>query len=310
MLDILTHKETKMPSLLSVLVREQIRLIKPLLNRMSIPTARTFQDALGDLGAKLVAGRVAFETLPMDGFEACFALPEDEKDMRQVILYLHGGAYVAGNMKYARGFAGILADKTQQRVLSVAYRLAPEHPFPAALDDALAAYQYLLARGWDPRHISFAGESAGGGLIYCLCLRLKQLGLPQPAALVGISPWTDLTFSGASYSTNACKDPSLAEDVLRDHASVYAEGTQHDPLVSPVFGDLTGLPPSLLFVGGDELLLSDTVMLAERLKSSGCRVELCVEEGLWHVYVLFSIPEARAALDQIACFLEPGNNNR
>ena len=106
-----------MPSLLSVLVREQIRLVKPLLNRMSIPTARTFQDALGELGAKLVAGRVAFEPVPMDSFEACFALPVDEKDIRRAILYLHGGAYVAGNMKYARGFAGILADKTQQRVL-------------------------------------------------------------------------------------------------------------------------------------------------------------------------------------------------
>ena len=247
-----------MPSLLSVLVREQIRLIKPILNRMSISTARAFQDALGQLGAKLVAGRVTFEPVQMDGFEACFALPEDEKDNRRMILYLHGGAYVAGNMKYARGFAGILADKLQQRVLSAAYRLAPEHPFPAALDDALTAYQYLLAKGWESRHISFVGESAGGGLVFCLCLRLKQLGLPLPAAVVGISPWTDLTFSGASYITNASKDPSLAEDVLRDHAAIYAHGKEPDPLVSPVFGDLTGLPPSLLLAGGDELLLSDT----------------------------------------------------
>lgn len=296
-----------MPSLLSVVVREQIRLIKPIINRMSIPVARTFQDALGELGAKLVAGRVIFEPVPMDGFEACFAVPADQKDKRRVILYLHGGAYVAGNMKYARGFAGILADKIQQPVFSVAYRLAPEHPFPAALDDALTAYQYLLANGWDARQISFVGESAGGGLVYCLCLRLKQLGLPLPAALVGISPWTDLTFGGASYTTNACKDPSLAEDVLRDHAAVYANGKQQDPLVSPIFGDLTGLPPSLLLAGGDELLLSDAVTLAERLKSSGCSCELIVEDGLWHVYVLFSIPEARSALDKIACFLEFGD---
>ena len=296
-----------MPSLLSVLMREQIRLIKPILNRMSISTARSFQDAMGELGAKLIAGRVKFEPVQMDGFEACFALPEDEKDHRRVILYLHGGAYVAGNMKYARGFAGILADKTRQRVLSVAYRLAPEHPFPAALDDALAAYQYLLAKGWEARQISFVGESAGGGLIFCLCLKLKQLGLPLPAAIVGISPWTDLTFSGESYRTNATKDPSLAEDVLRDHAAVYANGKEQDPLVSPVFGDLTGLPPSLLLAGGDELLLSDTITLADRLKDSGCQCELIVEEGLWHVYVLFSIPEAHAALDKIACFLEYEN---
>lgn len=293
-----------MPSLLSVVVREQIRLIKPILNRMSISTARSFQDAMGELGAKFIAGRVKFEPVHMDGFEACFALPEDEKDNRRVILHLHGGAYVAGNIKYARGFAGVLADKTRQRVLSVAYRLAPEHPFPAALDDALAAYQYLLAKGWESSQISFVGESAGGGLVFCLCLRLKQLGLPLPAAIVGISPWTDLTFSGESYRINASKDPSLSEDVLREHAAVYANGKEQDPLVSPVFGDLTGLPPSLLLAGGDELLLSDTITLAERLKDNGCLCDLIVEEGLWHVYVLFSIPEARAALDKISCFLE------
>jgi acetyl esterase/lipase len=299
-----------MPSLLSVVVREQIRLIKPILNRLSIPTARAFQDALGELGTKLVAGRVTFEPVPTDGFEGCFALPVDENDRRQVILYLHGGAYVAGNMKYARGFAGILADKLQKRVLSVVYRLAPEHPFPAALEDALAAYQYLLAEGWEARQISFIGESAGGGLIFCLCLRLKQLGLPLPGALVGISPWTDLTFSGASYLANASKDPSLAVDVLRNHAAIYAGGKEQDPLVSPVFGDLTGMPPSLILAGGDELLLSDAEKLAERLMDSGCRCELIVEDGLWHVYVLFSIPEARAALDKIACFLQFENRDK
>jgi acetyl esterase/lipase len=304
MLKISTNREAKMPSLLSVLVREQIRLIKPILNRMSIPTARAFQDALGELGAKSVAGRVAFEPVPMDGFEACLALPEDEKDSRRAILYLHGGAFVAGNMKYARGFAGILAAKTRQRVLSVAYRLAPEHPFPAALDDALTAYRYLLDKGWEARHISFTGESAGGGLIFSLCLKLKQLGLPLPAALVGISPWTDLTFGGESYRTNARKDPSLSEEALRSHAAAYAGGQERDPLVSPIFGDLTGLPPSLLLAGGDELLLSDTLTLEARLRGSGCRCELCVEDGLWHVYVLFSIPEARVALDKIVCFLE------
>jgi acetyl esterase/lipase len=293
-----------MPSLKSVLVREEIRLIKPILNRLSISTARTFQDALGELGSKLVAGRVSFEPLQLDGFELCYATPAEEKDSSQMILYLHGGAYVAGNMKYSRGFAGILADKLQKRVLSVAYRLAPEHPFPAALDDALAAYLYLLDEGWEAGKISFIGESAGGGLIFCLCLKLRQLGLPLPGALVGISPWADLSFGGASYIINADKDPSLSEDVLRTHAAMYAEGKEKDPLVSPVFGDLTGFPPTLLLAGGDELLLSDTLMLADKLRESGCSCEVIVEEGLWHVYVLFNIPEAREALDKIACFLD------
>lgn len=293
-----------MPSILSLLVREQIRLIKPILKKMSISAARTFQDALGELGTKLVAGRVAFETVQTDRFEACFAIPHDEKDARRVILYLHGGAYVAGNMKYARGFAGILADKLQQRVMSVAYRLAPEYPFPAALEDALSAYEHLLGCGWSACDISFVGESAGGGLIYCLCLKIKQLGLPLPAALVSISPWADLTLGGYSYMVNAGKDPSLSEEVLREHAAAYADGKQQDPLVSPIFGDLSGLPPSLLLAGGDELLLSDSATLANRLKESGCQCEFTVEEGMWHVYVLFSIPEARAALDKIARFLD------
>lgn len=296
-----------MPSFLSLLTRGQIRLLKPILNRMSISEARELQDALGRLGAKSVAGRVAFEPVPGDGFEACFVLPENEKDSRRVVLYLHGGGFVAGNMTYACGFAGILADKTQQRVLSVAYRLAPEHPFPAALDDALAAYRYLLDKGWQAWQISFAGESAGGGLIFSLCLRLKQLDLPLPAALVGISPWTDLTLSGASYRTNARKDPSLSVKELRYYAAAYAGGQEQNPLVSPLFGDLTGLPPSLLLAGGNELLLSDAVTLAAGLKDSGCACELWVEKGLWHVYALYRIPEARVAMNRIADFLEPEN---
>ena len=293
-----------MPSPLSVIVREEIRLLKPFIGRMSIQRARAFQDALGEMGAKSVAERVAFEPVCMDGFEACFALPCEEKDCSRAILYLHGGAYVAGNLKYARGFAGILADGAKRRVLAVAYRLAPEHPFPAALDDAVSAYKYLLDSGYEAENIAFTGESAGGGLIFCLGLKLKELGLPLPAAMVALSPWTDLTFSGESYRTNARKDPSLNESALRSHARAYAHGQQANPLVSPAFGDYDGFPPSLLLAGGNELLLSDAEMLAVRLVKSGCRCELVIEEGLWHVYVLFGIPEARAAMDRITEFLE------
>ncbi len=293
-----------MPSPLSVIVREEIRLLKPFIGRMSIPRARAFQDALGEMEAKSVAERVAFEPVEMDDFEACFALPCDEKDSRRVILYLHGGAYVAGNLQYARGFAGILAGQTGRRVLAVAYRLAPEHPFPAALDDAVSAYRYLLDSGYQPEHIAFTGESAGGGLIFCLGLKAKELGLPLPAAMVALSPWTDLTFSGASYKTNLKKDPSLNEAALRSHAKAYAPEQAHNPMVSPAKGDYEGFPPSLLLAGSNELLLSDAEMLAVRLVKSGSRCELVIEEGLWHVYVLFGIPEARAAMERIAEFLE------
>ncbi|NLT96829.1 MAG: alpha/beta hydrolase [Christensenellaceae bacterium] len=293
-----------MPSPVSVLLREEIRLLKPFIGRMSISRARALQDTLGGMGAKSVAGRVTFEPADIGECEACFALPCNEPDSRRAILYLHGGAYVAGNLAYARCFAGILSDHTRRRVLAVAYRLAPEHPFPAALDDAVGAYRHLLDSGYEPRQISFVGESAGGGLIYCLGQKLKELRLPLPAAMVGISPWADLTFSGASYKTNAKKDPSLNEAALRRYAKAYADGQLNNPLVSPAFGDYEGFPPSLIFAGGSELLLSDAEMMAARLTQCGCRCELHVEEGLWHVYVLFGIPEARVALDKIADFLE------
>ncbi len=293
-----------MPSPVSVIVREEIRLLKPFIGRMSIEKARAFQDALGEMGAKSVAEKVAFDPVAFDGFEACFAIPCEEKDSRRVILYLHGGGYVAGNLKYARGFAGILADHTRRRVMAVAYRLAPEHPFPAALEDAAAAYQYLLDSGYEPGSIALVGESAGGGLVFCLGQKLKALGLPLPAGIVALSPWTDLTFSGESYKTNAKKDPSLNEAALRSHAKAYACGQQESPLVSPAFGEFTGFPPSLLLAGGNELLLSDAELLAVRLVKGGSRCELVIEEGLWHVYVLFGIPEARAAMERIAAFLE------
>jgi monoterpene epsilon-lactone hydrolase len=294
-----------MPSLVSVLLREEIRLLKPIINRLSVETARSFQDKLGGMEAKSVADKVDYELFDIGNLNACFAEPKTSDHKKEhVILYLHGGAYVAGNIHYASGFAGVLAARTNRKVLSLAYRLAPENAFPAAVDDALAAYEYLLNNGYTAQDISFVGESAGGGLIYSLCLLLKLKSMPLPAALIGISPWTDLTFSGDSYKLNCKKDPSLSEDVLREHAMAYAPGKATNPLVSPVFGDLSGFPPSLLFTGADELLLDDARMLAKKLTDSGSSCELVIEEGLWHVYVLYKIPEAKKAIRRIAAFLE------
>lgn len=292
-----------MPSIISVCVREQIRLIKPIINKLSIDTARSIQDKLGEFGEKTVAARINTTLVQMDGFEACFVSPKSGKDDKNIILYLHGGGYVAGNLKYARGFAGILAVETGRRVFSVAYRLAPENPFPAALEDAFAAYQYLLKQGYDAKNISLVGESAGGGLLYALCLLLKQKGDKLPVSLVAISPWTDLTCSGSSYKTNIKKDPSLSEKALRLYAEAYAKGKERDPLVSPIYGDLSAFPPSLIFAGGDELLLDDSEMLTKELTDGGSQSELVVEDGLWHVYVLFKIPEAGKALNRISEFL-------
>ena len=293
-----------MPSLVSILLRKEIRLIKPIIKKFSIETVRAFQDKLGDMQIKSVASKVNFEFFDIDRIKACFTTPiAPDYNKKRIILYLHGGAYVAGNIQYAKGFAGVLAAETNMRVLSIAYRLAPENPFPAAVEDAFAAYEYLLNSGYPTQDISLVGESAGGGLIYCLCLLLKQKKMPMPSALVGISPWVDLTFSSKSYKLNEKKDPALSEDVLRADAVSYANGHERDPLVSPAFGDLSGFPPSLIFAGADELLLDDARMLAQRLNDSGNRCELVVEEGLWHAYVLYKIPEAKNAIRKIADFL-------
>ena len=293
-----------MPSLVSIMLREEIRLIKPIINKASLETVRTFQDKLGNLAAKSVASKVDFKFFDISGIDSCFASPTSIHNKKHVILYLHGGAYVSGDIKYATGFAGVLAAETNTKVLSIAYRLAPENPFPAALEDAFAAYDYLLGTGYSAKDISLVGESAGGGLIYCLCLLLKRKKMPLPAALVGISPWADLTFSGKSFELNGKKDPSLSEDVLRKHAQDYAPGQEGNPLVSPVLGDLSGLPPSLLFAGSEEILLDDAKTLADRLTESAGRCELIIEEGLWHAYVLFRIPEAKKAMIRIVDFLE------
>ncbi len=292
-----------MPSLRALSLREQIRFLKPITAKMDIKTARAGQDAFGALGASANARKLIFSTVTFGIFKARH-ITRRENANNKVILYLHGGAYTAGDLKYASGFGSILCARTGADVLCPAYRLAPEHPFPAALHDAVACYEYLLEEGNDPENISLVGESAGGGLIFATAMELKAAGLPLPHKLVAISPWADLTFSGSSYEDNRSADPSLSEDLLRRYAVMYAGDDADNPLVSPVFGDLCGLPPALIIAGADELLLSDAHSLAERIAGCGGFCELIVEDGMWHVYPLFSCPEADAALNKINEFLE------
>lgn len=292
-----------MPSIVSILTREQIRLAKPLLARMSIQADRAAQDRVGDIGARALAGKATFEPVAFARFEAEMIMPRElERD--GVILYLHGGGYTAGSLKYAHGFGSLLASRLGIRTLCAAYRLAPENPFPAALDDAYAAYLYLLEQGCSARRIFLVGESAGGGLLFCLTHRLKREGVALPGKLVAISPWTDLAMQGASYTYNEKADPALTRGNLAGYARMYAGQDLTNPYVSPIYGDFAGFPPALVFAGGDELLLDDSYALARKYAQAGAQCRLHVEEGLWHVYVLFSIPEARAALDRIDAFLK------
>lgn len=271
------------------LVRSQLNFFKPFVAGCSLEVTRKGQDKLGELMSALHKREVLIRDHDFERFQGAWVMPKDER-RSGVVLYLHGGGYTCGSLDYAKGFAATLASECGVRVFCAAYRLAPENPYPAAVEDALEAFDYLLKKGFAPRQILLCGESAGGGLIYALCLKLKQLGRELPCGLIGISPWVDLTGSGASYETNRDNDPSLTQELLEFYAKCYTQDPT-DPLCSPVRGDLTGLPPSLLFAGGDEILLDDARTLHDRLKATGCRSKLIIAPGRWHAYVLYCLQE-------------------
>src|SRR5438270_7772421 len=184
------------------------------------------------------------------------------------IRFLHGGAYIAGSALIYRHITWRFAMAAEARLASIDYRLAPEHPFPAALDDAVAAWRGLLAEGADPRRCAVMGDSAGGGLALALLLRLRDLGEALPAAAVALSPWTDLALTGASLTRNATADPMENPDDTHFLAACYlGDGDPKNPYASPLYGDPTGLPPTLIQVGSDEVLLDDSVRMAERMRA-------------------------------------------
>ena len=271
------------------LVRSQLNFFKPFVAGCSLEVTRKGQDKLGELMSALHKREVLIRDHDFERFQGAWVMPKDER-RSGVVLYLHGGGYTCGSLDYAKGFAATLASECGVRVFCAAYRLAPENPYPAAVEDALTAFDYLLKKGYAPHQILLCGESAGGGLIYALSLKLKQLGRELPCGLIGISPWVDLTGSGASYETNRDNDPSLTQELLEFYAKCYTQDPT-DPMCSPVRGDLTGLPPSLLFAGGDEILLDDARTLHDRLKAAGCRSKLIIAPGRWHAYVLYCLQE-------------------
>ncbi|GGM96496.1 alpha/beta hydrolase [Streptomyces fuscichromogenes] len=226
-------------------------------------------------------------------------------DPDRVLLYFHGGAYAIGSAADAAGLAADVSRRCGARAVCVEYRLAPEHPFPAAVDDAVAAYRALLDQGIPGERIAFVGESAGGGLAVAALVAARDAGLPRPASAAVFSPWTDLTVSGASAAGKARLDPSLTPEALRTRARDYlgsSAGTE--PLASPVLADLTGLPPLLVQVGSHEILLDDAVRLAARAAEHDVRVELQVWPRVPHVFQSFAVmlDEADEALNSAAAF--------
>ena len=221
------------------------------------------------------------------------------------VLFLHGGAYSVGSFRNYGHFTWRLGKAARARVLALDYRMAPEHPYPAALNDALAGYCWLLDQGAKPDRILLAGDSAGGGLTLALLLKLRDEGVPLPAGAVALSPWTDLATTGASLHTKADTDPMLVASEIPHHAAMYLGGADpRDPYASPLYGDPRGLPPTLIQAGGDEVLLDDGVRMAEKMQAAGCDVELQVWPRMPHVFQLLAtvMPEAQAAVAEIARF--------
>ncbi|WP_339832231.1 alpha/beta hydrolase [uncultured Parvibaculum sp.] len=223
-----------------------------------------------------------------------------------VVLYFHGGGYVVGSPVSHRHLTARLALAAGASVLSVAYRLAPEAPFPAAVEDGLKAYRWLLARGDAPERIALAGDSAGGGLAMAVLLAAKRDGLPMPAAAALLSPWTDLTCATATYASRAAADPMITQAGIREMAALYLDGADpRAPLASPNFGDLTGLPPLLIQVGSDEVLLDDARDLDARARAAGVAAELEVWDDMIHVWHAFyqMLPEGERAIMRLGAWL-------
>lgn len=278
-----------------------LRSVKPVICNLNLDLKRAGSDFLGKLKKMPASLRMTPAPGPRP---AEWIVPAKEKgDL--VILYSHGGAYEGGSLTSSRALASVLAQDTGRRVLSYDYRLAPEHPFPAALDDALAVFRHLRREGIEPGRIVLAGDSAGGGLSLALALRLKDMGEPLPGGMVCLSPWTDLTGSVPSHRTRAQDDPIIESEGLHLSALHYAAGTPLDtPYLSPVYGDLTGFPPVLIQVGTNEVLLGDSLLLKKRLTECGVPVTLSVFDGMWHVFHVFDLPETNQAMEQIRDFLD------
>ncbi len=224
----------------------------------------------------------------------------------KVMIYLHGGGYVMGSPATHRSIVARLAKACGIRALSIDYRLAPEHPFPAALEDSMTAYQWVIDQGVSPKNILIAGDSAGAGLTLATLISLRDKSEPLPAMALCISPWTDLTLTGSSLTTNAKIDPYISHDLLKLGAHYIAESEAQLPLISPLYADLKGLPPLLIHAGTDEVLLSDSTRLAEAARNAGVKVTIKIWERMWHDFHLWApyVPEANQAIEEIREFVK------
>lgn len=282
-------------------ISSQMAKLSPIIKSCSLETIRKGQNLLGELMETKYRKQVIVKEHSFEKFKGAWVIPKDER-RQGIILYIHGGGYNCGDLEYALGFGSMLAVQSGTRVFCPAYRLAPENKFPAALDDAYDSYRYLLSKGYAHDHITLCGESAGGGLCYALCLKLRESNEPMPCGIIGISPWTDLTSSGKSYAENKNNDPSMTVEQLSFFAENYVDD-KTNPYVSPLFADLTGMPPSLIFAAENEIMFSDAQNMHKTLFDFGCKSQFISKPDRWHAYVVYGLQEDQKDFDEINRFL-------
>jgi acetyl esterase/lipase len=287
-------------------VRSQLELAKPIVRGVGIDTSRSFQEKVGKFLQFVTRRSVVVSNEDFDGTPGAFAVPRDE--LRSgIIIYIHGGGYVSGGLEYAKGYASVLSEECGMRVAAFAYKLAPEAVFPAQIDECVKVYRHIMSIGYTPDRILLAGESAGGGLCFSLCRKLLDIGEALPAGILALSPWCDLTHSGESIERNKDKDPSLAKKTLEYYADCYVnknDELKQNPFVSPVFADLKGFPPTLIFAGGDEILLSDAELMQRKLEESDVKSRLIVKPKMWHAYHLYHLKSSKSDYEIINSFIK------
>ena len=279
-----------------------IKRVHGIVENPDIEKHRQSQDTLGSILGN--TRDIHYRELNIEGLYAEWVSVNRAHMKKYVILHCHGGGYSTGSSLYARTLTSKLAESTSMDVLCFDYRLAPEHPYPAATEDAMKVWDYLMLLGYGARDIILTGDSAGGNLALSLVLKLKEQGRLLPRGIVLMSPWTDLTSSGKSFEAKAEVDPVLDRDYIDRMVAAYAPDMDlKQPLISPLFGDFEGFPPVYVQVGENEILLSDSLRLHQALVDANVSVKIDTYKGMWHVFQMSPVKAAREAMDKNAEFI-------
>lgn len=279
-----------------------IKRVHGLVENPDLEKHRQSQDTIGTILGNTKA--INYREVNIDGMYAEWVSVNRAHRKKYVILHCHGGGYSTGSSLYARTLTSKLAESASVDVLCFDYRLAPEHPYPAATEDAMKAWNYLMLMGYGAENVILSGDSAGGNLALSLVLKLKEERRMLPGGIVLMSPWTDLTSSGKSFQTKAELDPVLDSAYIDRMIGAYAEGQDlKNPYISPLFGNFEGFPPTYIQVGENEILLSDSLRLYQILSDAAVSVKIDTYSGMWHVFQMSPMKAAREAMDKCAEFI-------